>query len=200
MWHLAIIAANGDAAHGDAACASPRLSAQTCRDTLWALLKAIGIMMHTGEHDGAAEGKRYFTCKAMHGIYASYQDVGPSKSTYQKAMGALGSIGRAVSRSPERSDKVKEHRNAFMAWNAMDMDAEAQHHEQAATQERVEAILRAAHPSAAQLPNEISVCVWCVCVGASRVGRGVAGGALGRRRAHENRCCMGSFVCGCTFA
>ena len=167
---------------------------------LWALLKAIGIMMHTGAHDGAAEGKRYFTCKAMHGIYASYQDVEASKSTYQKAMGALGSIGRAVSRSPERSDKVKEHRNAFMAWNAMDMDAEAQHHEQAATQERVEAILRAAHPSAAQLPNEISVCGARVCVGASRVGRGVAGGALGRRRAHENRCCMGSFVCGCTFA
>lgn len=166
---------------------------------MWVLLKVIGIM-HTGAHDGAAEGKRYFTCKAMHGIYASYRDVEPLKSTYQKALGALGSIGRAVSRSPERSDKVKEHRNAFMAWNAMDMDAEAQHHEQAATQERVEAILRAAHPSAAQLPNEISVCGACVCVGASRVGRGVAGGALGRRRAHENRCCMGSFVCGCTFA
>ena len=50
---------------------------------------------------------------------------------------------------------LKNH-NAFLAWNAMDMDSEAQHHEQAATQERVEAILRASHPNAAELPNEIS--------------------------------------------
>ena len=49
--------------------------------------------------------------------------------------------------------QVTDHRRAFMAWNAMDMDAEALHHEQAATQERVEAILRASHPHAAQLPN-----------------------------------------------
>ena len=167
---------------------------------LWALLKAIGIMMHTGAHDGAAEGKRYFTCKAMHGIYASYQDVEASKSTYQKAMGALGSIGRAVSRSPERSDKVKEHRNAFMAWNAMDMDAEAQHHEQAATQERVEAILRAAHPSTALLPNEISVCAGCVSeqvewAEGSRVTR-----SFGQAHAQQNCGCMCCFVCVCTFA
>jgi hypothetical protein len=101
---------------------------------------------------GGWAGQRYFTCKAEHGVYALYQDVQPLKF-FQKAMGALGSIGSAMSRSksPERTDKVTDHRRAFMAWNAMDMDAEAQHHEQAATQERVEAILRASHPHAAQV-------------------------------------------------
>ena len=44
MRQLAI-AANGDAAHGDAACASPRPSAQTCRDT------PVGLAQNHRHHD-----------------------------------------------------------------------------------------------------------------------------------------------------
>lgn len=71
-----------------------------------------------------------------------------SASSESSASSSPGNAGVSLS-------GLKNH-NAFLAWNAMDMDSEAQHHEQAATQERVEAILRASHPNAAELPNEIS--------------------------------------------
>ena len=64
--------------------------------------------MSEGGARGRGGGQRYFTCKAEHGVYALYDEVQPLKF-FQKAMGALGSLGSAMTRtskSPERSDKV----------------------------------------------------------------------------------------------
>jgi len=103
-----------------------------------------------GLHDGGVDGQRYFTCKANHGVYVQSDEVQPLKP-WQSAVRVIQSLVRGT-----RDRQVSSHRKAFMTWNALDLDEEAQHHEQAATQDRVEALLRASHPSVAQLPNEIS--------------------------------------------
>mmetsp|Transcript_36929 Transcript_36929/g.86929 ORF Transcript_36929/g.86929 Transcript_36929/m.86929 type:complete len:933 (+) Transcript_36929:129-2927(+) len=103
-----------------------------------------------GNHDGGVDGQRYFTCKAQHGVYVPTDEVQPLKP-WQSAVRVIQSLVRG-----SRDRQVSQHRKAFMTWNALDLDEEAQHHEQAATQDRVEALLRASHPSVAQLPNEIS--------------------------------------------
>jgi len=103
-----------------------------------------------GQHDGFYDGQRYFTCKPMHGVYAISADVQPLKP-WQSAVRVIQGLVRG-----KAEKQVTDHKKTFLAWNALELDEEAQHHEQCATQERVEAILRASHPSIAQLPNEIS--------------------------------------------
>jgi len=115
----------------------------------------IELEKRTGLHDGMHNGKRYFFCRDGHGIYVrADQVVEKNKNWFGGGNAAVRMIQSFVRGSKER--QVTDHKKVFMAWNALDLDDEAQHHEQAATQDRVEALLRASHPSVSRLPNEIS--------------------------------------------
>eukprot|EP00960_Hanusia_phi_P028054 747179-Hanusia_phi.AAC.4 len=77
-----------------------------------------------GQHDGSYDGQRYFTCKPMHGVYAIAADVQPLKP-WQSAVRVIQGLVRG-----KAEKQVTDHKKTFLAWNALELDEEAQHHEQ----------------------------------------------------------------------
>mmetsp|Transcript_4543 Transcript_4543/g.10913 ORF Transcript_4543/g.10913 Transcript_4543/m.10913 type:complete len:919 (+) Transcript_4543:74-2830(+) len=101
----------------------------------------------TGSHDGGAQGKRYFTCPAGHGVYVQRHGV-LSINSWQAAASQIQSLLRG------RKDRQEtEYKRAFQTWNQMEMGDESEYLNQTTSISRVESMLRAYHPSTTATPN-----------------------------------------------